>query len=61
MKKAIPKIPEIEAKVYARFPVLPTERKCATEHSTRQMARRSYRIKLLNELTAANIEQTKKD
>jgi hypothetical protein len=41
---------EINAKVYARFPKIDMERRCATEKRLREAARNSYRQTLINEL-----------
>ena len=44
---------EINVKVYARFPKIEMERRCATEKRMREAARNSYRQKLINEFQTA--------
>ena len=44
---------EINAKVYARFPKIDMERRCATEKRLREAARNSYRQTLINEFQTA--------
>lgn len=36
-----------------RFPKIPTERTCRTEHMTRMEARQSYKLRLIDERDAA--------
>ena len=41
--------------IFQRFPKIPTERKCKTEHNMRNAAREAYRQRLINDITAKKI------